>query len=308
MQRIIDDLKTKGLRFEDEDAARDYLTYNTTWGMIRKSINLSNRPNNYTNFTFNEIKELAKIEYYYKRASIILVNTLEHQLKVAINAEYQSMDDLQRNNYNQEVCQNVKRNINKFKYNVSVKNKFGDFMKFQNDLNSNIEVYELFDVLYFSDLLEIYNKLEDYGNVEPITKSITELRNTVYHHDEVLRYAKTKARHKHMNFQKSFQKVFCGIMTLEDSCLSETYRTLMNKKCKNTLMLEHISALKSVYLLLSKSNSTNSIKYKVLDEYYMEIESAYRHIQNLTNVQLWLVAQTEFILDKKTVLYNEVDL
>lgn len=307
MENVILELQEKGLHIADTNYAVSYLKYNTTWGMLKKSLYLSSKykpDKRLDNFTFVEIKHLGLIEYHYKRANLILINAIEHQLKVSVSREYQDMTDIEEESYVCSVQEHIKSNLKSYDY-IIKKSKYKNSTNFLNYVYSDqFKVYEVFDILYFRDLISLYELLPTNRKVTTIYRDINNIRNIVYHHDEVLRYKKARNT-KHKNYKNIINTVFVGNLSFDDSGLTAQDENAFKNKMKNTLIIEQITLLNSTFELLSLDECTEQIRKHIMKDYFTEIELANRRVENTTSIKPWVKSLTKFIISRKDIYLAE---
>lgn len=183
MDRIINELRNKGMHFEkndDEKSAEKYLNYNTCWQLLKRSRNLlilnSQKEKRYEGTSFFQIRTAGLVHLYFNLAFEPLIKEFEHGLKVYMSSMYEKANDEEKNE-------------------IFVRWSHINF-KFKNDniLEEN-NIFKIYEYATLSELLECYKsmkqKINSFKLVE-IDYKVSIIRNKLYHHDNILIEDKVK--------------------------------------------------------------------------------------------------------------------
>lgn len=162
--------------------AEKYITYNTSWSMLKRSQNLlkfNKKQDGYKNITFEDIKVVGMTNYYYSQMLKPLVENFEHDLKVYMSHQITKLSGKDREDYEKQLFNYVDSHYNHAIRKISK--------------NKNI-LFNLHDVLTLGELIDINNFMTIYDeNILLIDRKVKNLRNDLYHHTNVLTfYAKNR--------------------------------------------------------------------------------------------------------------------
>ncbi len=165
MERLIEQLESKVL-FKDNEFANEYLSYNTTWSMIKRNRVLLNI-NPVTRIVFEDLVIISKFEQHYSDAFRIVSRKIEHYIKVNISRRYQNLNTTLREETDKQILEIW--DLQKYK-------------KLRSQLSSN-DIFEIINNLYYSELVKINNELDKTATISGITNIC---RNAASHHDSLL--------------------------------------------------------------------------------------------------------------------------
>lgn len=293
METVVNKLIDKGLEVNSPEEVAEYLKYNTTWNMLKRSLWLKNNyiENDLTGISFEEVRKLGIIEYHISQANLVLINTLEHQLKVFISRVYQELSDTERETFEDKVINHTKRNktayvkhINKTSF--KTENRLDIFLD-----NCSTKIYKLFELYYFKDFLKIYKFLPEEKRICRIDRRVNDLRNVIYHHDQVLKYEKTRNTRR---LRESNDKALNQITESYD-VPNQDFR-IIKKHASNNSSLVQLNLLLVVKEFLTQSTSTNTMYKQVLEHYSSHINKASKLTSELQNIQKWFTSYLKVIM------------
>lgn len=293
MEYVVDQLVEKGLEVNNVREVAEYLKYNTTWNMLKRSLWLKNgyKENELHGISFEEVKKLGIIEYHISQANLVLINTLEHQLKVFISRVYQELSKSERAIFESKIIKHTKRNkavyvkhINKTSFKKEkVLDEFLD--------NCSDKVYRLFELYYFKDFLKIYKFLPEEKRICRIDSRVNNLRNTIYHHDQILKYEKTTNTRK---LRESNDKILNQLT--EDYDISEYDLRVIRKHAANNSVLVQINLLLVIKDFLTQSASTDTMYKQVVYQYAANINKASSNANEINDIQRWLTCYIKIVM------------
>lgn len=293
MESVVDKLIAKELELNSSEEVAEYLKYNTTWNMLKRSLWLKNNyiENELTGISFDEVKKLGIIEYHVSQANLVLINTLEHQLKVFISRVYQEMSESERDTFEYKVISHTRRSkmayikhINKTSFRT--KEALDQFLD-----NCSNKVYRLFEMYYFKDFLKIYKYLPEEKRICRIDRRENDLRNVIYHHDQVLKYEITQNTRA---LRKSNDKVLNQIT--EVYSVPDRDLRMIKKHASNNSVLVQLNLLIVIKDFLTQSTSTENMYEQVLEQYSYHINKASSHINGLQNIQQWFISYIKIVM------------
>lgn len=288
MQEIIERLEKQGMSFEVENDTKDsackYIKYNTSWNMLKQSRNILylNVPSEkkYLGVSFYEIRTAGLVHFYFNQAIEIIVKEFEHGLKVYMSDVYQSATEEERSKV-----------FNK----VKVKCKFA--YKDKNIEISEADFFEIYTFATLKELVSVYkvmrNKTTSY-TMPVIDSKITRLKNSIYHHNNVLfenksvdnsnicKFYRAKMKEKglndeiidylEINYQYNSLRFILDMMMHVDFFLSRDECTSKRKKYMYTNLKEKLDTSNRYYKKL-KNKSWVTI-------YFESIGILINHLEN----------------------------
>lgn len=179
MERIINLLEVQGMTFnvgtDTKESANKYIKYNTSWNMLKQSRNILylNVPSEekYRGISFCDVRTAGLVHFYFNIAIESVVKEFEHCLKVYMSDIYENASDEEKHAVTDKL-QHVPFNYNKQKITLDRDN-----------------VFELYSFATLGELLQVYKKMRSKiksSNMPKIDGKISNIRNTIYHHNNVL--------------------------------------------------------------------------------------------------------------------------
>ncbi len=296
VQKVIDNLKEKGLIINDEINTIEYLEYNTTWQLLKPSREMFKGFQNgkYNNLTFDDIRMGGLVNFYYSRAFEILIKTFEHQIKVYLSRIYSLKNKVDKQKINNDIKLYIEKKQKKF---INKINEIEKTLK-----NPNFEFFQLYDYYYLSDLIAIYNNIfKEKKFIEP---KINNIRNKVSHHDNLL-YFDTKQKLKPVQEREQVQEKILNTI-FSDTWSEEKYETkkYIKKNYNKFLLTEQIYLIDLVHYFLSKNDCTFKMKKYVFNDFIRELEKSIKYYQKLNCTNEWL--DEIFIIIMKYELYLNI--
>lgn len=178
MNKVIKSLEEKNMKFINEyekQLAEKYITYNTSWSMLKRSQNLLNfnkKVDGYKNISFEDIKIAGMTNYYYSHMLKPLVENFEHNLKVYMSHQFTRLDPKDRKKYEKELYTFIDKNDN---------------AKIRKIKKDDKMLFKLHDKLMLSELIHIHDLMRTYDkNILYIDWRVKNIRNKLYHHENIL--------------------------------------------------------------------------------------------------------------------------
>ncbi len=179
MERIINLLEAQGMTFDvgsdTKESAKKYIKYNTSWNMLKQARNILylDVPSGkkYRGLSFFAIRTAGLVHFHFNIAIESIVKEFEHCLKVYMSDIYENASDEEK-----------RKIIKKLKHLPFNYNK-------QNLILDMDNIFELYSFATLSELLKVYkimrSKIQN-TNIPKIDGKISNIRNTIYHHNNVL--------------------------------------------------------------------------------------------------------------------------
>lgn len=179
VERIINLLEVQGMMFnvgsDTKQSANKYIKYNTSWHMLKQARNILylNVPSEekYKGISFFDVRTAGLVHFYFNIAIESVVKEFEHCLKVY-------MSDIYENASNEEKYAVIK----------SLQHVSFNYTKRQMILDKD-NIFELYSFASLNELLQVYKKMRSKIKSEKMPKidrKISNIRNTIYHHNNVL--------------------------------------------------------------------------------------------------------------------------
>lgn len=293
MESVVDKLIEKGLEVNSSEDVAEYLKYNTTWNMLKRSLWLKNnyKENELGGISFDEVKKLGIIEYHISQANLVLINTLEHQLKVFISRVYQEMTESERDTFENKVISHTRRSKTAYIKHIN-KTSFKTEEALEQFLdNCSNKAYRLFEMYYFKDFLKIYKYLPEEKRICRIDRRVNELRNVIYHHDQILKY---EVNQNTRALRKSNDKVLNQITEVCDVPARDL--RMIKKHAANNTVLVQLNLLLVIKDFLTQSTSTESMHEQVLEQYSSHINKASLLTGEVLNIKYWVTSYIKIVM------------
>lgn len=158
-------------------------------------------------------------------------------------------------------------------------------------------MYRLFELYYFKDFLKIYKFLPEEKRICRIDRRVNDLRNTIYHHDQMLKYEKITNTRK---LRESNGKILNQLTG--DYDISEHDLRVIRKHAANNSVLVQINLLLVIKDFLTQSASTDTMYKQVVYQYSANINKASSNANETNDIQRWLTCYIKIvmiILDKE---------
>ncbi|MFV0393242.1 MAG: hypothetical protein ACK5LC_02430 [Coprobacillaceae bacterium] len=293
MESVVNKLIEKGLEVKSPEEVAEYLKYNTTWNMLKRSLWLKNNyiENELTGISFDEVKQLGIIEFHISQANLVLINTLEHQLKVFISRVYQELSETERETLEDKVVNHTRRNKKTYVKHINKTSFKTEEALDQFLANCSNKVYRLFELYYFKDFLKIYKFLPEYKRVCRIDPRVNDLRNVIYHHDQILKYERTRNKKRVRESNEKVLKQLTGVYDVPDQDLR-----IIKKHAPNNSSFVQLNLLLAIKAFLTQSTSTENMYEQVLEHYSAHINKANTLTSGMQNIQLWFTSYIKVLL------------
>lgn len=271
MERIINLLEVQGMKFDvgtdTKESANKYIKYNTSWNMLKQARNVLylNVPSEkkYKGTSFFNIRTAGLVHFYFNIAIESVVKEFEHCLKVYMSDIYENASEEEKNAV-----------INKLQY-VSF-----NYNKREITLNKE-NIFELYSFATLSELLQVYKKMRSKiksANMPKIDGKISNIRNTIYHHNNVLIENKLD---NNPNIDSSRISYLSNLgfdeSTLNYISINYQYNTLR----LIVDMIEHVN------FFLSRDSCTNKRKQYMFEKLRSDIEKS-EHYHNKLKGKEWV--------------------
>lgn len=294
MNKVVDELISQGLIIEDVQNTIDYLSYNTSWKMLKPSRNMLEGFTNdaYVAVTFSDIRHAGLVDYYFNMSYDMLVRNFEHQLKVHISREYQLLSESEKFHLNKEIKDEKLE-------------KYCNDNKVCNLLNAND--FDCLDVFYFASLYELVNIYNDNFNntmnYKYVNKNIKNIRNYLYHHRNILEFRdENYIENKRINQNKinKYEKIF------DISFDKKEKKFLKNHGSRSNIFLI-LALIDNVEYFLNQSVHTRKMYQYTLKNFNSNYQKSKYYFNKGSEKKEW--AKLYFsILDKLILNFEENNL
>lgn len=288
MESVTNTLEEKGLKFDNDFTkidATNYISYNTSWNMLKKSQNLlvkSATSLPYANIRFMDFLNAGQTNYYYNNMLKPVIDNFEHNLKVYMSTQYMKLSEIQKETYKHKL----------FKY---VDNHHIE--KIREVEKNNKTLFKLHDSLMLYNLIEISNILCTVEeSIISFDSNISKLRNKLSHHENVLK------EHRNWHDVNKYNIEIGPIMEYFGIVVTKQEEKVMCKEHNYNELLWTIKLFYYVDVLLSQNNSTIKRKeymYNHTIDYLLKSKQKYEKIEPKLR-QKWV--NTHFSIIEKILL------
>ncbi|WOO89025.1 hypothetical protein RZE84_08960 [Mollicutes bacterium LVI A0075] len=255
---------------DTKKAASKYIKYNTSWNMLKQSRNILhlNVPveGKYNGISFFDMRTAGLVHFYFNSAIESVVKEFEHCVKVYMSDVYENALDTEKD-----------RVINRLQHTNFNYNKQGIMLDKEN-------LFELYSFATLSELIHVYKILKSKiksVNMPKIDGNISNVRNTIYHHNNVLIENK-QSNNPHVDLERIESLSNQGFSLEITNYLSINYK--YNTLRLITDMIDHVS------FFLSRDECTAKRKEYMIEKLESDIRSSeyyYNKLEQKRWVQIY---------------------
>ena len=201
----IDDMKTKGIRFEifSEQEAKDFLTFNTYYFKFKsyaKSFERNKSTNRYINLDFAYIVELSTLDSRLRLFIIDISLSIEHALKTMLIRDI-------TNNQNEDGYSIIQTLFSKYPFiesNIRAKKKDSACADLACKFHPNWPIWGIVEILTFGDFIKLFNlyydkyPTKDSRKISDLLWSAKFIRNAAAHNNCLLNSLRIPYIHTHL--------------------------------------------------------------------------------------------------------------
>lgn len=283
MDSIIQSLENKGMNFTDDFSKRDavdYISYNTSWNMLKKSRNLikiEQGTEKYSTVRFIDIINAGHSNYYYSCMLKPLIDNFEHNIKVYMSSEYMKLGSDEKIKYNELLHKYIDEH---------------HLVKIQSITKNDKSILKLHDKLMLNNLIEICNMMSQINpNLMNFDTNISRLRNKLYHHENVLK------KHNYPHDTEKYIREITPVLDYFNVTLTKREIKILSKDVDYNELVWILKIFYYVDKLLSQHITTARRKdymYNQMDYYLDKVKEKYELIDSNIK-QEWVLANLSII-------------